>query len=155
MLKACPRCQELVLDTIGECCKCQKRFAPDRLPPLTRTEASKILMDRQKEKAVLLAANPAAARPRFGWLRYPLRLVGWLTGLVASFLLLHLLVMDPTSDPKLTAAVGGLTLVVGLVASAALARSRPTLARGTGRLAEVERAIGLLEDEIGKLKAAK
>lgn len=144
-----------MLDTIGECCKCQKRFAPDRLPPLTRTEASKLLMDRQKEKATLLAANPAAAKPRFGWLRYPLKLFGWLMGAIASFFLLHLVVMDPASQPKFTAAVGGLTLVSGLLASAALARARPSLGQGTGRLAEVERAIGLLEDEIGRLKSAK
>lgn len=143
------------MDTSGECRKCQKRFAADRLPPLTRHEATRILQDRQKEKATLMAGNPAAARPRFAWLRYPLKLIGWVLGVLTLFFLLHLLVMDLTKDWRITASLAGLTFFFGTISRAALDKSAVSLPFATGRLAEVEQAIHLLEEEVLRLKAAK
>lgn len=154
MLKACPRCRELVLDnTMGVCIKCLKKFAPDRLPPLNKFEAGKLLMDRQKERAKLMASEP---RPvRFAWLRFPLMAIGWLLALLAAFFLLHLLVMDLAANLPITAAVALLSLFFGYLSTAALSKSRLSLPLAGGRLAEVERDVRLLEDELEKLKAEK
>lgn len=155
MLKACPRCKELVLDTSGECKKCQKRFAPDRLPPLNRFEASKILMDRQKERAQLKGASPAAKGSGRAWLRYPLQGIGWLLGALAGFFLLHLVVMDLAGDARVTAGVAALALTTGFLASLALDRAAVPAAATGGRMAELDHAIRVLEDEIERMKPGK
>ncbi len=87
-------------------------------------------------------------------MRWPLMLIGGVLGAVSSVLLLHLLVMDLARDPKVTAAMTGLTLLIGLTASSAMGKAaRPAVV--SGRVAEVERDIRMLEDEVERLNARK
>ncbi len=147
MLKACPRCSDLVLDDSGECKKCQKRFAPDRLPSLTRFEMSRILMDRQKEKASL--EDQGESSKKITWLRYPLLLMSWLMAFLAMYFLLHLVVMDYERDVKITAGVVGLTLLTGVMATVLMEKARLALPLvEDSRIAQVERAIRLLEENM-------
>ena len=121
---------------------------------MTKFEASKLLMDYQKEKAQLVGSGQGAPGKGRAWLRWPLMAIGTVLALVAVFFLLHLLVMDLTRDPKITAAIVGLTLVVGFAASAALDRTGKSPAM-SGRAGDVERNIRLLEDEVESLKARR
>lgn len=140
------------MDTSGECRKCQKRFAPDRLPPLTKYEASKLLLDRQKEKAALVASGVGQAKSGRAWLRKPLIATGWLLGVVGAAGLLHLVVIDFGRDATITAGVTLVTLLSGYFSALSLERAKPVAVGEGGRLAEVEQAITLLEDELEKLK---